>query len=92
MLHAAMLAGVAPVHHVLHPLPKVPRDKGLVAALVDTPVPFELTHIEPVAQDLVYRAGRHWLAALAIAETVRARLLRLLPRFVPLHRLPPSNI
>lgn len=28
----------------------------------------------------------------AFWEKIRARLLRLLPRFVPLHRLPPSNI
>jgi hypothetical protein len=28
----------------------------------------------------------------AFWEKIRARLLRLLPRFLPLHRLPPSNI
>jgi len=51
VLHAAMLAGVAPVHHVLHSFPQVPRDQRLMAALVETAIPFELAHVKPVPED-----------------------------------------
>jgi len=59
---------------------------GYIVALASTVFDGETTALTVLALGIILLLlGAFW-------EKIRARLLRLMPRFVPLHRLPPSNI
>jgi hypothetical protein len=59
---------------------------GYIVALASTVFDGETTAMTILALGVVLLLlGAFW-------EQIRARLLRLMPRFIPLHRLPPSNI
>jgi hypothetical protein len=76
----AKLASVATIENALNALPKVPRNQRLVTALISPAIAFEVTCIEPIAQNGVNVADRKRAAGAAINKACRLRLLRGFPQ------------
>ncbi|HKP95696.1 MAG TPA: hypothetical protein VJ385_08060 [Fibrobacteria bacterium] len=59
MLAEAGPVGGLPIQNLLHPVEQFPGDQGLMGAVVELPVPGEISVIDRIVQDLGDGAARH---------------------------------